>query len=234
MSENSDSLDETFAAIAHQWRQPLSEINSLVSSIDNRLYAKGINDIAIEKELSQIEQLTRKMSQSIDDFRNYFKKAAFTEQKSYSLSGLLQEISDEYRELFSKLGIAFSVESKDVYSCDKERSLLKQIIATLLNNAKDALLARSVYKAKVVIAVRKEEDFLLIEVKDNAGGITKSAAAKLFEADFTTKHSSEGTGMGLYMVKKILDEKFCAEIDVKNVDKGASFCIRLPLDKECE
>jgi signal transduction histidine kinase len=232
MSENLGALEETFAAIAHQWRQPLSEINSLVGSIDNRLYAQGISDAHIEKELAEIEKITRQMSQSIDDFRNYFKKKEDSE--TYALKDLFHELSDEYRNIFENLGIRLHVKMQESYEFSKERALLKQIVATLLNNAKDALLVRSVYEAAVEIVVQKEEEFLLIEVKDNAGGISKSAAAKLFDADFTTKHTSEGTGMGLYMVKKILREKFDGDIDVKNVDKGASFCIRVPLQKECE
>ncbi len=232
MSENLESLEETFAAIAHQWRQPLNEINSLVGSIDNRLYAKDIKDADIEEELLKIERLTRQMSQSIDDFRNYFKKEQ--NQGSYPLDILFKEISDEYRELFASLGIRLELMLEESLTFHKERALLKQIIATLLNNAKDALLARSVYEAKVDIVVTKEEEFLLIDVKDNAGGITKSAATRLFDADFSTKHSSEGSGMGLYMVKKLLHEKFCGDIDVKNIEKGASFCLKLPLNKECE
>ena len=231
MSENLGDLEETFAAIAHQWRQPLSEINSLVGSIDNRLYAQGIVDEHIEKELAQIEMLTRKMSQSIDDFRGYFKKE--TTASTYNLKDLVDELLSEYKETFERLGIDLEAQTEVSYEFFKERALLKQIVATLINNAKDALVARSVYNAKVTVALKGEERSFSIEVRDNAGGISKSAMAKLFDADFTTKHSSEGTGMGLYMVKKILREKFDGDIDVKNVDKGASFCIKIPLKKEC-
>jgi len=221
-------LEETFAVIAHQWRQPLNEINALVSSIDNQLYAKGIEDAQIEQQLVEIERITRKMSQSIDDFRGYFQQKRDKEY-TVSLQTLFQEIEKEYKVSLKKLDISLQVElDKDILFYG-DIHILKQILTTLIENAKDALVARNVYQGMMLLRAEQKERELIIELQDNAGGITKSALAKLFEADFTTKHNSEGTGLGLYMVQKLLNEKFEGDIFVKNRDKGVVFSLLLPL-----
>jgi signal transduction histidine kinase len=233
MSEKSSSVEEVFAAVAHQWRQPLTQINSIVSSLDNMLYEKGIEDSQIEKKLLEIERITRYMSESIDDFRNYFKKRE-GETKSRSLEAVIKELALLQSELLRGLDITLNLDLQEGLIYRGDITLLKQIIVTILNNAKDALVARAVFNAEISIKTQKEEEYLLIEVVDNAGGITKSALERLFDADFTTKHNSEGTGMGLYMVKKLLKERLNGEISVKNVHKGASFCIRVPYNEERE
>jgi len=221
--------EEVFATIAHQWRQPLSQINSIVSKIDNRLYEKGIEDDVLQQHLNELELLTRHMSHSIDDFRHYFNKTKESEAMPVVLKELFSDIALLQKPLLDDLGISLVIDIAQELPFEGDVALLKQIVITLLNNAKDACIARNVYNAKIMLHAVKEEGFLLIELQDNAGGMSKSTIAKLFEPDFTTKHSSEGTGMGLYMVRKLLQEQFNGDISVKNVDKGASFKIEIPL-----
>jgi len=222
--DSAKNLKEVFAAIAHQWRAPLSQINSIIGSIDNRLYEQKIDDPFIEKQLLQIEAITKKMSQSVDDYRGYFSKK---NEKHLFLELIEKNLKADFLKL-QEDGITYSLDiDKNAFFVGDE-SLLKQIIVTLLENAKDALLERNVYTPKIMFDVCMDELFLIIKVSDNAGGITKSVKDKIFDADFTSKHASEGTGLGLFMVKKILDEKLNASIDVKNVASGACFTLKIP------
>ena len=222
--ENGKNLKEVFAAIAHQWRAPLSQINSIVGSIDNRLYEQKIDDPFIEKQLLQIEAITKKMSQSVDDYRGYFSKK---NEKHFFKELIEKNLKEEFLELEEE-GISYSLDIADDALFVGDELLLKQIIVSLVENAKDALLERNVYVPKIMFEAFMDNSFLVIKVADNAGGISKSVMEKIFDSGFTSKHSSEGTGLGLFMVKKILDEKLNASIDVKNVASGACFTLKIP------
>jgi len=218
------TLQEVFAAIAHQWRGPLSQINSIVGSIDNRLYEQKIDDPVIAEQLLQIEAITKEMSKSIDDYRGYFsKKNEKHPLKEIFLTGLAYEI-----EQLKEFGVHFELNVEDELLFIGDENLLKQIVVTLFENAKDALIERNIYRPKIVLEAYDEKEFLFIKVCDNAGGMSKSVVNKIFEPSFTTKHSSEGTGLGLFMVKKLLDEKLGASIEVKNVVDGACFTLKIP------
>jgi len=230
MSEKKALLEETFAAIAHQWRQPLNEINALVSRIDNRLYEKKIDDEEIEEYLVEIEKITRSMSQTIDDYRGYFSQSEV--KNRVNLDNLLKDIVKEYQSILDRYTISLKINiEKDIYF-DGDEQIFKQILLTLLNNAKDALIARSVYNGEICIEAKVQQNIVFLQVSDNAGGIPKSAISKLFNPDFTSKHASEGTGLGLYMVKKLLDEHFLGEIFVKNLEKGVAFEVMIPEKKK--
>lgn len=225
--EKSSVLQETFSSIAHQWRQPLCEINSIVSSIDNRLYELGIEDKVLEKELSDIEKITKNMSESIDDFRGYLKQ---NDTKSHLLDKIVKKALDTtfYTLKEKNIELMLDIESSLEFFGDKQ--LLKQIIITLIDNARDALVSRNVYDPKIWIKAFKEEQQLFIKVCDNGGGMSKSVMGKIFEPTFTTKHHSEGTGLGLSVARKLTKEKLNASLYIKNVDSGACFTIEFLKD----
>ena len=220
-----EALQEAFAAIAHQWRQPLSYINALVGSIDNRLYENGIDDPFIAKQLLEIEKMTKEMSKSIDNYRGYF----HTKNEKNNLKILFDAMKEESIEyLLKEHAIDFDLQVDESLDFVGDTALFKEIIITLVNNAKDALVSRNIYKPFIKVSVWSENSYLFMKICDNAGGMSRSVMQKIFEPDFTTKHHSEGTGLGLFMVKKLLDEKFNAEIIVKNVESGVCFTLTFP------
>ena len=226
MNEN-PVLKELFASIAHQWRGPLSQINSIIGNVDNRLYELKIDDRVITEQLLQIETITKEMSRSIDDFRAYLSHA----KKSTSLKELLLTSLESVRVSLeeNEIIVAHDVEMPAQFSGDGQ--LLKQVIVTLIDNARDALVSRNIYKPLIKISTEADKDSLFIKVCDNAGGMSKSVKSKIFDPDFTTKHSSEGTGLGLFMAKKLLSDKMDATLSVKNVESGVCFTIEIPRDK---
>lgn len=225
-AEKLDSLKSMMDNIAHQWRQPLSQINSSVGMIDKILYDKNIHEPLIEEKLLEIEALTKYMSNTIDDFRGYF--AQNTLKTKASLSETLQNAVDMFKPGLKEKAITiktnFSIDSK--HEC--YHSELKQIIIVLLNNAKDALLERNTYNAKIELELNEDDSQYLIAVCDNAGGIAKSVMIKIFEPYYTTKHQSQGTGLGLYMARKIINERLDGSLNVKNQNDGSCFYIALP------
>lgn len=222
--DNVPLLKEVFASIAHQWRGPLSQINSIIGSIDNRLYELNIDDPFITQNLLQVEAITKEMSQSIDDYRGCIGGVKI---KS-SLQELLVTTIKSVAAGLESNGIALEQALEKSAEFHGDEQLLKQVVITLIDNAKDALVSRNVYKPLIKIMSEADEDSLFIKICDNAGGISKSVRSKIFEADFTTKHNSEGTGLGLFMAKKLLSQKMDAKLSVENKESGACFTIEIP------
>ena len=221
------SMKELMDNIAHQWRQPLSQINSIVGIIDNHLHAKGIEDSFVEEKLQEIEKLTRYMSETIDDFKGYFDED--DEKEFFNLHTVLDEACCIVKPSLAELGIELRVEllydEKRYFGYGNE---LKQIVIVLLNNAKDILQTRNICLGKIDVRLKEEKGCVVIDVCDNGRGMTQKLMQKVFEPYFTTKHKSQGTGLGLYMSQKMIQNRFDGEIKVKNVEDGICFSIYLP------
>ncbi len=223
MQKEKNKTDEIIANIAHQWRQPLSQINATVSLIDKLLYEKKIQDPEIEEKLQEIERLTKYMSKTIDDFKTNFDAI----KEKVQLQEIIGEALEPLLGSFKDANISLISEIDNSYEIECYRDELKQIIIVLLNNAKDALLDRNTFNALVKISVSKVQSSYCIDISDNAGGISKSVMSKMFEPYYTTKHSSTGTGLGLFMARKIIQEKHNGSLEVKNVAQGSCFSITL-------
>jgi len=218
-------IKETMESIAHQWRQPLSQINSTVSLIDKILYEKNIQDPLLEEKLQEIEALTKYMSNTIDDFKNHFTQNE--DQKKIKLEMLVKSAISAVESSLKENKITLSLKIDGEYEYECYANQLQQILIVLLNNAKDALVERNTFNAKIEVAILHDKDEYIINIVDNAGGITKSVMEKIFEPYYTTKHKSLGTGLGLYMARKIIVERHNGSLSVKNVGEGTEFSIIL-------
>jgi len=224
--EKSHYIKETMENIAHQWRQPLSQINSTVSLIDKILYDKNIQDPLLEEKLQEIEALTRYMSDTIDDFKNHF--IHDEEKENIKLSILIKDAIVAVESSFKENKIKLNLKIDAAYESVCYVHQLKQILIVLLNNAKDALVERNTFNAQVTVELLHQKDEYIIKIADNAGGITKSVKEKMFEPYYTTKHKSQGTGIGLYMAKKIIVQCHNGSLNVNNIGTGTVFSISLP------
>lgn len=217
---------ESMQNIAHQWRQPLSQINSVVSVIDRILYKKNIHDKEIEEKLQEIEKLTQYMSHTIDDFSSEI--ASTKKKKTISLAMIIMEALSNIQMSLKEDEIILNLEidQDSFYECYSKE--LMQIIIVLVNNARDALLERNTFKAKIDVSLYQNRSEYKIQIADNAGGITKNSMEKIFLPNYSTKHSSDGSGIGLFMAKKIIEEHHNGSLTVQNKDEGTLFCISLP------
>lgn len=222
-------IKETMENIAHQWRQPLSQINSTVSVIDKILYEENIQNPLLEEKLKEIEALTKYMSNTIDDFKSHF--VHNVEKKNVKLTTIVKDAILKVEANLKENSIALSSKIDLDCECECYADQLQQIVIVLLNNAKDALLDRNTFEAKIQVEIVCENDEFVIKISDNAGGITKSVMQKIFEPYYTTKHKSQGTGIGLFMARKIVEEQHFGSLNVKNVENGSEFSISLPKGK---
>ena len=225
------SMGEMIENIAHQWRQPLSQINSSVLVIDNYLDTQYKHYEKIESKLLEIEDLTLYMSKTIDSFKNFFNPhkvhTTFAIKTVIEASLLILQNSIES----NSIEIEYHVDKKSNYFGLEDE--LQQVLIIILNNAKDALIEKKILNAKIMIEVVEKENSYLISITDNAGGVDEAIIDKIFEPYFTTKHKSQGTGLGLYISKLIIQENMNGSLNVKNSKNGAIFEIELPNKSSC-
>lgn len=219
------SMGEMMENIAHQWRQPLSQINSSVLVIDDVLYEKKCKSAVIEEKLLEIESLTKYMSNTIDDFRDFFDQNK--ESKIISLRDLIDKSIYIVQGTYKAHSIELIKNIDKDYEWSGYPSELQQVLVVILNNAKDMFILRNIFKPKVIVDIKIEEEEFFISICDNAGGIKNKIIEKIFDPYFTTKHESQGTGLGLYLSKKIIEESMHGKLEVQNNKNGACFKIIL-------
>ena len=220
------SMGEMIENIAHQWRQPLSQINSAVLIIDAEISESDTraNAIVVDK-LNEIEKLTKYMSGTIDDFRYFFDNNK--EKERFSIGdGVHNSISILKGSLkHNKIEVELDIDT-DI-TIDGYINELQQVVLILLNNSKDEFIADNKENAKISISVKRLTKYIEIVVCDNAGGIATDIIDKIFEPYFTTKFKSKGTGLGLNIAKIIVEEHFNGKLSVANKGDGACFKIVL-------
>jgi len=227
---HSAQMGEMINMIAHQWRQPLNAISSAAI----KLNLQNSMGILSEEEITQtsqfIEKMTQKMSQTINDFMDFAKP---TKQKEYiKFDEILEEILAiigpqlHNRDIILTTKIETNVE---LYTYKKE---LEHILINILSNARDALEEQSVIEKRIHLHIYLKNALCIIKIQDNAGGIDEAIIERIFDPYFSTKETHKGTGLGLYMSKKILQEHLNGDIFVRNNEDGAEFTILLDRTNE--
>ena len=221
-------MGEAINMIAHQWRQPLHNINGLVMLMDMKLSKKDNKlSLLLNKELDEIESLTAYMSNTIDDFRNFFKP-----EKSKVQFNLRETIETTFKVLKPMLSydkITINNHYSDEVILFGYPNELSQVIISIVNNAKDVLMFNNQKGEKYITThLFKENNRAVITIQDNAGGIDTEIIEYIFDPYFSTKLKN-GTGLGLYISKMIIEEHMGGELSVTNNESGALFRIEFEL-----
>ncbi len=218
-------MGEMIQNIAHQWRQPLSEINSTLLLIDGYLNSRDIMDDKIDEKLSQIENLTSYLSHTISDFQNFFDPNR--QKESFKINdAVLKSLNiAKGRVEDLKIEIINNIDEKIEFFGQKEQ--LQQVFLVIINNAIDAIKINQIINPKIIFSLFKENDNLIIKISDNALGVDEKIITRIFEPYFTTKYKSKGTGIGLYMAKMIIQNSFEGDIFVENISNGVEFSIKI-------
>ena len=219
------AMGEMIENIAHQWRQPLSQVNSAVLLIDDLLYQNNIKNKKIEEKLLEIEHLTKYMSKTIDDFKNFFDQNK--KREKFNLHEPIEKAISILKGVLKSNHIHLVSKFDTTITCNCYPNELQQVILVLVNNAIDALLTNHIENPYILIESKKINNQILINISDNAGGIKQDLKHKIFEPYFTTKHKKQGTGLGLYLAKIIIEESLEGELTMINNPSGAKFTIRI-------
>jgi PAS domain S-box-containing protein len=215
------SLGQMMANIAHQWRQPLTELNLTLYNLK-----KAPDPETAEAIYTDAKRIIRSMSQTIDDFQNFFKpekeKEIFRPYESIDRALAL------LRNLFKKDAITLTIDVDEQTHILGIPNELTQVWVNLLQNARDTLVQQRQRDRHIAIAVARKEDHVIMTVTDNGGGIDPAVLGRIFEPYFTTKHASKGTGLGLFMSRLIVEKSLNGSLEVSNTNEGARFTIVAP------
>ena len=220
-------MGEMISMITHQWRQPLSAISATSMNMKIQMQLGENTEEASTKKLEKIESLVEYLSQTIEDFRGFFRMDKEKETKNivHVVEKSLSIISSSLKNNNIEVVLDGSNECKITTYTNE----LMQVILIILKNAEDALIEREIEKPKISISWKEENGFYVISFHDNAGGIDEETLPNIFNPYFSTKAHENGTGLGLYMATVIIDEHCKGEVDVQNEDDGVTFTIKLPL-----
>jgi|GEM_PF-595819 len=219
------AMGEMINNIAHQWRQPLNVLGMLVQQMrlfyDMGHFTKDYLDSSVDKSMGLIKH----MSQTIDDFRNFFMPDKDTSEFAIHVvvarTLALVEDSFKHHQISAELRADANPE---VSGFPNEYS---QALLNILMNARDALLERQPDEAKVWVTISREGDKAVVTIADNAGGIPAEIMDRIFDPYFTTKGPDKGTGVGLFMSKIIIEKNMHGRLTVRNTAEGAEFRIEV-------
>lgn len=219
------SMKDLVGNISHQWRQPLNELSGMLMHIETKLMLKQeISIKLIENTAKRSRKIINFMSDTVDTFNNFYQYQSYNEK--INVFNIVEDINFMIKGSLEENKISFNIE------CDNKnlevlgnQNELKQVLISIVNNAREILVKRRVRNPKIDIFIYKKSNCLIIDIEDNAGGIDCNIINKVFDVSFS--HSSKGIGIGLYISRRIIEDKFKGNIEVKNTFLGALFRIYL-------
>lgn len=220
------SLGEMLVNISHQWRQPLMELSSLFLPIEAKINMKiPLEEQEILESIHKLNDITKYMSTTIDDFKNFFAK-----DKEKIEFEILEQINSTINIISGSLkahDIKLDIIIKKNPTMLGYKNEYSQVLINIINNAKDALIQRKIKEPKIKIIIEQIDDNIVTSIEDNAGGIKITPIEKIFEP-FFTYDKVNGSGIGLFMSKLIVENNMQGELKVSNVKSGALFIITVP------
>ena len=233
------ALGEMIGNISHQWRQPLTAISAAASDIRLRSDFGTLKEEDILENTDMIMKNTRYLSETINTFRNSIKK------KKEVKEIILQEEIDTALNIISAaleenhIELQNNIDYNNLVKITIMEAEFSQVIINIIDNAKDILLEREICNKSdsaklhengwIKLELKQTDTQAIITIEDNGGGIAEDTLPKIFDPYFTTKHQSQGSGLGLYISHKIIVESLKGKLYVKNTHNGAKFYIELPL-----
>lgn len=219
------SMGEMIGNIAHQWRQPLTELSSILINLELHFERDKLTKEKFHTKVQEANEQILFMSKTIDDFRNFFSSGK--KKETIHISTIINKVNNLMNASLKNNNIDFKIEIVEDFEVYCYPNEISQALLNIIGNAKDITLERSVKNATISIKAFKKGPKNIVSIEDNAGGITVAPINKIFEPYFSTKHAKSGTGIGLYMTKTIIEKNNNGKIEIANSPIGAIFTIIL-------
>ncbi len=228
-------MGEMISMIAHQWRQPLGAIAA--SSIDLKMKMafssfdlenkEGQEECAnyFEEQLTHIEEYVQSLTTTIDDFRNFYKPNK--EKKTITINEPIKKSLSIIEAAANANGVRITTKYESQKVLALFDSELMQVFLNIIKNSQDNFIEKNTPDATIMIRTKDIDKGVQVQMCDNGGGIPEDIIEKIFDPYFSTKEEKNGTGLGLYMSKTIIEEHHNGKLNVKNIDNGVRFCITL-------
>ena len=223
-------MGEMISMIAHQWRQPLAIINAITTQMRFKEYMSGNEDSIEQNNLIKIEEQCTHLSQTISEYRDFFRPDKPKEY--FELSLLLLHALNLIEHTLKNQGIEIEEVIGNAPKIFSYRNEILQVLIALLKNSLDAFEDNELENGKITLILENDDTYCILSIHDNAGGITPENMNKLFIPYFTTKNKNDGTGLGLYMSKMIIQDHCQGILDVQSHNCETTFTIKIPYEKE--
>jgi len=217
------TMGEMLTLIAHQWRQPLASISSTTNNLIVKIKLNQFEKKLFLNELDLLNSYAQHLSETINDFRDFFKVSK--EKKIVNFNTLLNETCDIVLPTLKTKGIELEIICNKQYNLFIYPNEIKHVLLNLIKNSEDIFSERSIQNARITIECYREKANFILTIRDNGGGVDNTIIDKIFEPYFSTKDNCNGTGLGLYMSKMIIDEHSHGEISATNYEDGIKFKI---------
>ena len=224
------AMGEMVNNIAHQWRQPLNSLGLMVQSFPMLFKSGELSYEGLQEKAKKAMEIIRHMSQTIDDFRDYFKPEK--ERVPFRATEVVSKAMKLTQDHFKTLNIEMEVNAPADPVIVGYPNQFGQVLLNILLNARDAVVERKVPAPKISITIKAENGNAVITIGDNAGGIPDDILPNIFEPYFTTKGPEHGTGIGLYMSKTIIEKNMAGKLAGYNTEEGAEFRIEVTASAE--
>jgi PAS domain S-box-containing protein len=219
------AMGEMIGNIAHQWRQPINALALLLMNLKDAQQFGEMTDQYLASQIERGDQLIRKMSTTIDDFRNFFRP--HRDKQAFLLSAAVHDALSIIESAYEQHRIEIEVSIREDAAVLGFPNEYTQVLLNLLSNAKEAIEARKVARGRVQIVIDCDGREARLTVRDNGGGIPSDVLPKIFDPYFTTRDG--GTGIGLYMSKMIIESSMKGGIEARNTTDGAEFSVLTPV-----
>jgi len=218
-------MGEMIGMIAHQWRQPLAAISSTSSGMNLKAQLNKLDSSTAIELTTKINTYSKHLSETIDDFRRFFQEDKEKSETSYDaiIKNVLKIIDISIQN--NKIELIEDYSCEDTFKTYPNE--IMQVLLNLIKNAEDILIEKKIENPYIKILTYKQNNDLILEVHDNGGGIDENIIDKIFIPYFSTKTKKDGTGLGLYMSKTIIEDHCFGKLSVSNGNDGAIFQIVL-------
>lgn len=216
-------IGSMISMIAHQWRQPLSQLSGILMELETTTRFKKVDNDYILNAIDKSDKMIEFMSNTIDDFRNFYKPDK--KKEDFYVSDACKKAINIIDATLENLGINLILDIKEDKKIFGYPTEFSQVILNIISNAKDVLIEKNIKNPKIEINIESKGILSIITIKDNAGGIEEKNLEQIFDPYYSTKDSSKGTGLGLYISKLIIERNMGGELSVSNDSEGAVFKI---------
>ncbi|MDH5464702.1 MAG: ATP-binding protein [Thiovulaceae bacterium] len=219
------AIGEMIAMIAHQWRQPLMAISAIVTNTKVEIALNKLDQEKLDQKSDDILRQTSYLTNTINDFSNFFKPNQDRQRST------IPKVVDNTLEIMGHLLKNNDIKVRKSYDTNTELSIfsneLQQVLINIIKNAYDVLQEKEIQNKEIEILVDENPDYISIKISDNAGGVEDAILFHIFDPYFSTKKKN-GTGLGLYMSKTIIEDHFKGKLNCINIQNGAQFIIQIP------
>jgi len=220
------AMGELLVNIAHHWRQPLNVVGLKLQQLGLTYELGGFSQELLENNIAEGMAILERLSRTIDEFQLVMGPEGA--RRLFTVQEVIDNVLFMVQEGFRTAGVAID----SLCCCDAQitgdANEFTQVVTGILMNAMDVFVERGTVEARITLRAWRENDWTVVTVTDNAGGIEEWVMDKIFDPYFTTKEAGQGSGLGLFMAKSVVEKKMGGRLSARNVDDGAEFRIEVP------